>query len=345
MVNKLTARAIGLTFTGAIIGAGFASGQEIKQFFVNYGAYAFGGALVSIVAFTGFCYFLSLLCQQRQIADLEQLLICLGGSRSGRYFWHLLNLFMWFGLTVMLAGSATLLFDLCSLHRLLGAALAAALVYSVCRRQVAGLAAANELLLPLLCFLILFLLLRSTGVPGTAGIIGAVQERGWFWSALLYMGSNSAILLAILPALVAEAEDARAVRQGVLLAASLLLCLLLINIWLLQRYGAVYGASDMPLLQVAKYLIPSLPWLYGVLLFIALITTAFANALSLNKYALMVVPKHANLAFISVLVAAVLVAQRGFGQLVATLYPLTGYICLSFYIFSTLRWVIGFDRG
>lgn len=341
MAKKLTAKAIGLTLTGAVIGAGFASGQEIRHFFVRFGDYAGYGAGLSILFFVGFCGWLTTYCQRQQVTSLAQLLVLMAGQRIGFCFLHLLNLFMWFGLTVMLAGSATLFAEFWNCPRLLGALLTAGLVYLVGRRQVAGLTAANELLLPLLLFLVLFFLLRSTGVPGTTML--AAREPGWLWSALLYLGSNSAILLATIPSLVAETGDVRTTRHGVLLAAVLLLFLLLTNISLLIKYEAICAQAELPMLTIAQHLLPHLPWLYGVLLFIALITTAFANALSLSKYLQQVVPQASNLALLLVILAAAYVAQQGFGSLVAALYPLTGYLCLAFYATSCLRWLINFD--
>lgn len=343
MEKKLTARAIGLTLTGAVIGAGFASGQEIRHFFVRYGEFAGHGATMSIVFFVGFCGWLTTYCQRQQVTSLAHLLELMGGKRIGSFFLHLLNLFMWFGLTVMLAGSATLLAQLWHCPRLVGALLTALVVYVVGRKQVTGLTVANELLLPMLLFLVLFFLLRSTGIPGQ-GVLLATRERGWFWSALLYLGSNSAILLATIPALMAETANTRISWRGVLLAAGLLLLLLLTNIFLLNKYAAICAQVDLPLLPIAQYLLPQLPWAYGLILFIALITTAFANALSLTKYFEQVFPQFANTALVVAIFAATYVAQQGFGQLVAVLYPLTGYLCLAFYVTSFLRWLISFDR-
>lgn len=342
MEKKLTARAIGLTLTGAVIGAGFASGQEIRHFFVRYGQFAGCGAIVTIMLFVAFAGWLITYCQRHQVTGLSQLLELMAGRRLGAFFLHLLNLFMWFGLTVMLAGSATLLMQLFQLPRLLGALFTAAVVYIVARRQVSGLTAANELLLPMLVFLVLFFLLRSTGVP-PHGVVTAFTPRGWLWSALLYLGSNSAIVLATIPALSAETANSRIAWCGVLLAAGLLLILLLTNIHLLTKYAALSEQLDLPLLPIAQFLLPQLPWVYGLLLFIALITTAFANALSLNNYFQQLLPHHAHIALPIVILAAVYVAQQGFGDLVATLYPLTGYLCLAFYLISFLRRLISFD--
>ncbi|NLY54488.1 MAG: hypothetical protein GX060_07740 [Firmicutes bacterium] len=345
MPNKIDAKAIGFTLTGAILGAGFASGQEIQQFFVRYGSVAFLGAGVSILVFAVFSSWLFSYCRRHHINDLRQLLSCLAGPRVGRVFWHILTLFLWFGLTVMLAGSATLIAVLFGLPRPLGAILTAVIVYLVCLRQVSGLAAANELLIPLLLFLVVFFLLRSSFIPATPSATVTGYQHAWLGSALLYIGFNSALLLAIVPPLATTAKSFRDTRRGVLLASFLLLGLLLANIFLLSKYASIGTQGDMPLFYIAQYLLPSLPWLYGVLLFIALTTTAFANALGIAQY-IEETPAApvAQLVLLIVIIAAALLAQLAFGRLVAVLYPLTGYLCLLFYATSGLRKLIGFDR-
>lgn len=343
MAKKLTGRAIGLTLTGAVIGAGFASGQEIKQFFVSYGRYANRGAVMTIVFFVIFCSWLMTYCRHHRIAGLPDMLKLMGGKRLGAFFLHLINLFMWFGLSVMLAGSATLLAQLWQLPRLASALITGLLVYLVARKQVKGLAVANDMLLPLLIFLVLFFLLRSVGVPEQSLTL-VTRQRGWLWSALLYLGSNSAILLTTIPALISE-TDRRSFKKGVFIAAGLLLFLLLTNIYLLNKYAAVSGDWELPLLPIAQYLLPQLPWAYGVILFIALITTAFANAVSLSKYFQQLWPVRANFLLLVAIWAAAFLAQEGFGQLVATLYPLTGYLCLIFYLVSLLRLLFSFDSS
>ena len=47
---------IAATYIGTFVGAGFASGQEIMQYFAVYGRYGFLGAAVCGVLFFGFCY-------------------------------------------------------------------------------------------------------------------------------------------------------------------------------------------------------------------------------------------------------------------------------------------------
>ena len=360
MQTRIDAAAIGLTLTGAIIGAGFASGQEIAQFFARYGSYAYAGALVSIAAFAFFLGLLTSTCQRHQLATLEQLLVHWAGISVGHFFAHLLTLFLWLGLAVMLAGSVSVLTSFFCLPPLLAALLTAGLVYFVCRRRTAGLAAANELLMPILLFLLLFFWLRSCFLPQPAPISAEAgwlpitatvrhwqtthaalsSSIGWLPAAILYMAFNSAILLAIVPPLAAAASDRRAMRRGTAIALLLLCILLFCIIYLLERYADLVSGTDMPMLVIAQYLLPHLPWLYAVLLFIALLTTAFADTLGIAQHLEQRWPHLSRPALAVAILAAAGLAQCGFAPLVAVLYPLKGYLCLFFYIFCLLRHIV-----
>ena len=54
-------------YVAAVIGAGFASGQEIISFFVKYGKYSIIGVLLSCVIFSVFAYAVLSVCVEKNI--------------------------------------------------------------------------------------------------------------------------------------------------------------------------------------------------------------------------------------------------------------------------------------
>ena len=57
-------------YVAAVIGAGFASGQEIISFFVKYGKYSIIGVLLSCVIFSVFAYAVLSVCVEKNIEIL-----------------------------------------------------------------------------------------------------------------------------------------------------------------------------------------------------------------------------------------------------------------------------------
>ena len=54
-------------YVAAVIGAGFASGQEIISFFVKYGKYSIIGVLLSCIIFSVFAYAVLSVCVEKNI--------------------------------------------------------------------------------------------------------------------------------------------------------------------------------------------------------------------------------------------------------------------------------------
>lgn len=336
MQPRISSRSIALTVLGAVIGAGFASGQEINHFFVRYGDAGWPAIAVSAACFLLLMLWLARLSLRRQIDGYPRLLAVLGGEPAARLFRHAFAAFLFIGLTVMLSGSAALLQGVFGYSKIWYGLLTALLVYLVLRRQTSGVARANDLLMPCLLFLFLFYLLRSLPHAGSA-VVSATTHGSWFWSGLLYVAMNSAILLVVIPALVTRAESPRAAYQGVVAAAGMLLLLLLLLFQLLNKFQGWAVGEELPLLTICQRLLPSLPWLYAIPLWIALATTALADAMGLKVYLQEHLPRRAEQLFVVLLVIAAALSQLRFAALVALLYPLTGYACLGFYFFCLIR--------
>ncbi len=336
MPQRISSRSIALTVLGAVIGAGFASGQEINHFFIRHGDAGWLAIFVSAFSFLLLMLWLTRISLQRQIDGYPKLLAILGGETAAGLFRHVFAAFLFIGLTVMLSGSAALLQSVFGHAKVWYGILTALLVYLVMRRQTRGVARANELLMPCLLFLFLFYLLRS--LPQTGAVATSpVTSGSWVWSGLLYVAMNSAILLVVIPSLAAKAESPRGAYQGVSVAAGLLLLLLLLLFHLLSKFQGWAVGADLPLLVVCQRLLPNLPWLYAIPLWIALATTALADAMGLKVYLHEHLPGREEGLFVLSLVIAAALSQLRFASLVALLYPLTGYVCLGFYLFCLIR--------
>ena len=59
-------------YIGALIGAGFASGQEILTFFVKYGRLGGVGVVISSVIFGLFAYFILALAVEKRCYTMKQ---------------------------------------------------------------------------------------------------------------------------------------------------------------------------------------------------------------------------------------------------------------------------------
>jgi Uncharacterized membrane protein len=69
-------------YAGTVIGAGFASGQEIMQFFISFGVYGLWGAGLATVLFVYLGLLVMLLAVRLQAVNYQDLLRYLLGKRQ-----------------------------------------------------------------------------------------------------------------------------------------------------------------------------------------------------------------------------------------------------------------------
>lgn len=155
---QLTAFGLAMTYVGAVIGAGFASGKELYEFFAAFGPRGLLGIGVSGILFA-LLGVLSLNIQMntnsagpRATKDqgFETFLRCALGSAVGRIADALVTASLYISLVVMLSGSGMLAEQLFGFPEWFGCVSTAAAAGAVVLAGVRGVASANSVLVPVL---------------------------------------------------------------------------------------------------------------------------------------------------------------------------------------------------
>src|SRR3546814_16834979 len=85
MVNFREAFKISIAFVGGVVGAGFASGQEIMQFFTSFGMVGLVGAVISGALFIFLAMALSTLGQQTAYLSHKRVNTAICGKSLGMF--------------------------------------------------------------------------------------------------------------------------------------------------------------------------------------------------------------------------------------------------------------------
>lgn len=104
-------------YLGAVVGAGFASGQEIVQFFVNYGSYGLPGALSATILFALMGGLLLYLAHCYRVSNYQDLLTKIAGERFGPVIDLLLAVFLFLGISTMFSASGRYSMSICTCPR------------------------------------------------------------------------------------------------------------------------------------------------------------------------------------------------------------------------------------
>ncbi|MBX5475921.1 MAG: hypothetical protein IRZ18_02205 [Clostridia bacterium] len=330
--------AVGSVFAGGVVGAGFASGRELWQFFAAYGPVGVVAAALSGLGFAVAAAFvvaaLRLAPGGAAAAGHHDLLRALPPF-AARALDVLFTLFLFVGLAVVLSGAGALLEEQWAWPYTAGVASLAAPVAAALLARERGFVWANTALTPLLVVLMLALfarLLAATPGPAPAPVPDPAQAlpAPWWWAALLYVAYN--MLVGVVA--IASLEPARLASRGAYAGAAaggLALGLLAAaGTAVLVQQGARAASFDVPFAALARHLGAGWSLVYSAALYAALATTALANARGLAARFSGARPGQLDRLLPCLwLLAALPFTRFGLSWLVRVVYPAAGYASLA----------------
>lgn len=322
--DKLTAVRIAATIVGTVIGAGFASGQEIQHFFISRGG-GFAGVCLATVLFCAFGAGFLWMSRRIRAASYAEVLRHLAGPWVGGIMDALMTAFL-LGITgVMLAGAGAA-FESLGWPAVWGIALTLAVSLAAVLNGVEGVMTVNVFVVPLM-------LAFSVGLGVWAVVFGqsapaagpqGVTAAGLF-ASVIYVSYNISMALPVIAPLGGVAPERRAVTGG--LAAGLMLGAMVLAVFLAIQAGSA-SLHEVPMLDVAGKLGRPVQLFYGVVLWGEIMTTMVGNLFGLARR----ISGRSRLPYpAAVLIAtglALIISRAGFARLVQVLYPVFGYICL-----------------
>ncbi|MDI7246410.1 MAG: hypothetical protein QME92_02905 [Bacillota bacterium] len=327
------------TYLGAVVGAGFASGQEHLHFF---GQFSPGGELgvgMAGVLFVVFGVLLADLVSRHRTSSPEDLLGHIAGKAMTPVVDGLLTAFMFCSVCIMLAGTVALLKEQTSLPPHIGVGLTALVILIACTRGVEGVLYLNAFMSPVLLgapILVATLslvqvrrgLLRPPCTPAPEVIGRNSLLPAWPVASVLYVSYNLLIVIGTFASMGNELARARAARRGAAMGGvALTLFMAAIHVTLAVHGDAVW-TTEVPMLLAASRLGPGLRGLYSISLWCAMVTTAATGCFSLSRRLekRLRLPQPAIAILVTILAA--LLAQVGFASLVSRVYPVFGYLGL-----------------
>jgi len=311
---------VAAAYVGAVVGAGFASGQETVTFFTVHGTHGIKGLVVAGLLFSLLGFLTVKAARASSCYSHQDLLRLMLGRPLGALASFLFSLFLMAGLSVMLAGSRTVVQEYMAIPGWLGLGLCLGTVFLALLRRNRGLLDLNAFLVPVLLVATLLVCLPAAG--SAAAPVPQAGRGNWLLSSLLYFSYNAIIGMAVLAPLAREASPVAGLLGGVALGAAGL-CM---GLALTRTPEAL--EVEVPMMHLAIAMHPLMGRLYGIGLWAAMTTTAmaaaYATALRLSESTRMSFPWAATL----VLLVALPLGTLRFSHLVATLYPLWGYLGL-----------------
>ncbi len=309
------------SYIAALVGAGFASGQEILSFFVVYGKLGLLAIILSSVIFGYFAYFILNTCRRLNVSNYNELVSMAFKGRTQKFVSSLIFIFTCIVYCVMLACAGEMLHLLYGIKMIWGAAI-----------------------LSLVCALVLFTgknsALKINGILGAFIVLGIcactlymlkyrehqtfLNEARAIVSGAGYAGYNLlgvGFTLAGLSSIINNRRSALFVGFLSGFAIFIMTCLM----WaLLSIYHKHIALGEIPMLTMAIRQNPTIVYIYSAILVFAVLSTAISSGFGV----LDMCENYVNRKKCTVVLAVsgVFASKIGFSSLINTAYRLCGYI-------------------
>lgn len=304
-----------MIFTGTVIGAGFASGQEIMQYFLKYGNAGVFGIFLSIAIFTFLVCVIMCKIQYTGASDAAEYL---GGCPLfiKRVYCVLTSGFMLVSFCVMVIASGEMFYEHAGMPRWFGIVLMLAVSIYCFYHGNEGIVIINKLMTPLIVIVTIIVFADKMLFCGAKPVFKAAVFNNPATSAFVYVSYNTLSLISVMTAVKKYITTKSEAVLSSLFGGTMLLITALC-IWCILRSENVYN-SEIPMLAAIS---PYMKCLYIPVLFFAMATTAVSNGTG--------VINSINLDKTTVILAMVLIMlimkRFGFSGLVANVYAFFGY--------------------
>ena len=334
---------VAMAIIGTTIGAGYASGQELMQYFGDFGEMAVPGLVVSGIGF--FLYgILGMLTARRMncgvysevMSPRKNIYVAIGIDVA-------LVLILYGTLTIMVAGSGALFEAQFGTSTYVGALvmIVVTLVSSWwgTRSIVAAMNTAVPILVVGAIIVACVVIINPQVDPELSKTIRREPNPAlvnWFVAGINYVTFNMlAVVCVIIPLGLKLKSKTQVFTSSAFAALALVVMAGLLVFGIAANYAVVHTEA-LPMLALAKGIAPAVGYLYAIFMFAAIFSTAIGVMLALLerfKSFKIYKPHYERPAAIAMMVATLPMSKVGFITLVGTVYPFYGYVSIAIVLF------------
>lgn len=332
---------IAVTYIGTVVGAGFASGQSIMQFFTVYGSVGAAGIIISTLLFMWLGTKMMIYAHRIQAFSYQEFNDHLFGRLFGKVA-NFLTLLILLGVTaVMLSGTGSIFAEQLQLPYQLGILVSIVLSYLVITKGMNGIVVVNALVVPMILLFTSLIAFRAIEPEGLFGINGfqlqQLESYKWVLSPFVYAALNFAFIQAVLIPLGSEIQEESTLKWGGFWGGIGLGSMLLIYHFALNSRLPEMLGYDIPMAEIVQDLGPFLHVLFLLVLYGEIFTTLIGNVFGITRQLQCLYKVPEKMTMLMILLACFVISQAGFSFLLSYLYPMFGYVGILLLILLAFR--------
>ena len=322
---------ISSTFVATVIGAGFASGQELLSYFVIYGKNSIFGLFIMSALFSACSLFVMLRIDKDSLDSFDEYVNKISGKHTGIFIKACVFLFMFASFCSMAAGSSELFFSALSLDKSIGIAVMLTACFIILLFDLKGILAINSILAPIMSISLFFLgiytfIFRNTAVFQSSTINHLCKN--YLTSSVIYASYNTLTTVVIL----SETKNL-IFKKKVCYISSFLgggaLLIISVAMWasLMLYYGKI-PLYSIPFLTLSARHGSLFKLLYGIILYLSMFTTAVSCGYGTVKWLKEKLKIKRLTAIILTIALSLPVIFLGFEDIIKKIYSGFGYLGL-----------------
>lgn len=328
---------IAVVFIGTIVGAGLASGQEIKEFFTSYGISSFVGIIACGIFYVIMGTMVSKISIKYKLNSYGDVIKVVSPNLLGKITGVITTLYLISSASIILAGSGALINQFFGIPKIIGSLIMIALAIFFLLRDTDGLIEVNSFIVPTLVITIttitiLYFMFCKDMISLEFLTKFEPKKTGITLSTILYSGYNTLCCLGVLVPLSNQVRKPKTMFYGIALGALGLAALSFAINFLLMINQPYIHQYEVPLLFVAQRFGNIIQALLLVVIWLEMFSTEVSDVYSISKTLDNTLNIDFKKAIFLVIIIALPISRIGFSKLIGSLYPFFGLLSLVFII-------------
>ena len=324
---------LALAFMGIVIGAGFASGQEMMQYFVAFGHYGLFGALISAgltsLVVTAVFRFASYL-----LADEHGEVLNFVGAKWFTWIFDIALLFAMFAIGfVMFAGAGTNLNQQWGIPTWIGSLLMLLLVLVVGMLDVDRITNLIGAVTPFILALLLLVFVVTVFDPWAEfHVLDAAAQQvqtglpQWIYAAINHSGLTMMTALSMLVVIAGNSANMRSAGAAGIVGGVIYFLVLILAVFSLYLRVETVGQDDMPMLTLVNEIHPIMGMIMAVVIYLMIFNTAISLFYAFTRRITARRPEKFRTVYLGVCIFGFALSFFGFRTLVSYVYPVIGIV-------------------
>lgn len=314
-----------LVIIGALVGAGFTSGQEIYSFFYSYGSIGIIGIIITCCLISLMVHKSLKIIYSNKINSYDEFLnIFIKNEKITKAISVVINILLLVTFYIMVAGFGAYFEQEIGLKRIIGSSILVIMITIVFFTSVKGVMKVSEYIVPLL--IIFIIIIGGTNlltINSNAEVL--CIKKGWLLSCVIYCSYNIILLIPVLISIRKQITKKENIKYISILCGIFMIIMSLMLYVLLMRANVELASLEMPIVYVIRNFFKSFKTIYAFIILMSIFTTAISIGIGLLQNISNDRRRYTQ-SVIFMCITSLIVSNFGFSKLVNLMYPFFGYI-------------------